>query len=361
MQVVHGGMTDFLTDLPFLTDEHRTALRAADLDTAAAYRHITIARLEAEPFKLSPGKASKLLDAAGVSAGGGPTTVNIAHADPPDLTARIDRALAVAHADPTKAGALVDLAVFRVVLQPDDKINVAETKAMMAHMAAGAEVGSTWKGQRVASTRTLSTPPLWCSPRTGEPLQAGVDKDTDIAWGSLGLDNLRLAAYGYQSGMFGGLPDETVHERMTRDTGAIRAKIAERMKAAGVKPEDMDRVVVFTAKAPEPVRPHRVLRDGSPAGGPSNFAYRPNASTESNLCSLLVAMFDDGQLRRFMRDLSGEFGSALPGSGSMLDLSYAATDLLRRYGWLSSAKDRLRDALLVERPRRATDIMAVLG
>lgn len=207
---------------------------------------------------------------------------------------------------------------------------------MRQHVAAGAPAGATWQGQRIAETATLSTPPVWCSPRTGQPLQAGKDEITDTAWGEFKLDGLREAAFGYESGMFANMPDSFVFEQVRANGLGIRDKIRTRMKALDVTPESMDRVVVFRRQAP--------------AG-----------SLASNLTSLLLRMFDAAELRRFLGYLPDgrAIVLALPGpTASFASIAAEAATYLQRLGLIN--RD-LRDALVAARPRRVDDIDSVFS
>ena len=85
-------MSDFLESCTFLTDTQRQVLRDQDMDSPSAFKHVTLARLEAPPFGFTPGRASKLLDAAGAG-GSSPMTVVHQNAEPVDVSVRIDRAL----------------------------------------------------------------------------------------------------------------------------------------------------------------------------------------------------------------------------------------------------------------------------
>ena len=74
-------MGDFLDSLPFLTPEQRASLRADDLDTAVAFAHVTVSMLQAPPFGLTIGKASRLLAAAQgeAAAAPAPATMVVGH------------------------------------------------------------------------------------------------------------------------------------------------------------------------------------------------------------------------------------------------------------------------------------------
>lgn len=350
-------MPDFIDTCTFLSAEQISTLRSRDLIEAEDFAHVTLARLEAPPFELSTGKASKLLRLAGVS-GTAPVNnhVTIAHAEPADLEARIDAALEAAKRDPSKAGRLVELGVPLVVLAADDRVDPAATKAMLAHGSTGAPVGATWQGQRIAETATLSTPPVWCSPRTRLPLQAGKDEITETPWGELKLDGLREAAFGYREGMFVGMPDDTVFANLRDNALGIRGKIQARMKALGVKPEEMDAIVVFQRRpAPRGDLGHDAIGRAVPLG-------RVGTGTlVSNMSSLFLSLFSVDELRRFLRYLPGgdAITKALPGpNASPAAVATDAVEYLQRNGLI---RRDLRDALVLERSGRAADIDRVFS
>jgi hypothetical protein len=199
----------------------------------------------------------------------------------------------------------------------------------------------------------LSTPPVWCSPRTGQPLQAGKDEITETPWGELKLDGLREAAFGYREGMFVGMPDPQVFVNLRGDVLGIRGKIAARMKALGVKPEEMDAIVVFRQRKP-------LERLEVPVS--HGAARRAGAGTlVSNLASLFLACFSSAELRRFLRYLPGgtDIVAALPGPDASAALFAAeAAEYLQRSGLI---RRDLRDRLRAERPRRADEIDAVFS
>ncbi len=350
-------MPDFIDTCTFLSAEQISTLRSRDLIEAEDFAHVTLARLEAPPFELSTGKASKLLRLAGVS-GTAPVNnhVTIAHAEPADLEARIDAALEAAKRDPSKAGRLVELGVPLVVLAADDRVDPAATKAMLAHGSTGAPVGATWQGQRIAETATLSTPPVWCSPRTRLPLQAGKDEITETPWGEIKLDGLREAAFGYREGMFVGMPDDTVFANLRDNVLGIRGKIVARMKALGVKPEEMDAIVVFQRRAaPRGDMGHDAIGRAVPLG-------RVGTGTLiSNLSSLLLSLFSGDELRRYLRALpdGDTIVAALPGpNSSPASFATEAATYMQRNGLI---RRDLRDRLVAERPRRVDDIDRVFS
>lgn len=355
-------MPDFLESITFISSEQRAALRADDLDTAAAFAHVTVAMLQAPPFGLTIGKASRLLAAAhgDSSALPAPSTMVVNIAEPPDLRTRIERALAAAEVDHGAVGALADLGVERVVLGVDGKVDAAATLAMRAHASTGAPIGQTWQGARIASARSLSTPTVWCSPRTSRPLQGGKDEVTGTEWATLGLDRLRIAAFGYEQEMFVGMTEAAVLEEI-KGKGEMFSRVERRMVALGVKPEDMDRAVVFGARK-EPDAAHPLRRDGAPRPPSALRGGQLTGGTMiANLSGLLLSMFSADEIRRFFRyqPNGSDFAAGLPGStASPAAVAQAAADMLIRHGMLTRS---LRDALVAERPRRADQIDAVFS
>ena len=354
------AMGDFLDTLPFLTPEQRAALRLQDLDTSESFAHITVTVLQAEPIGLTLGKASRLLAAAraGTTATPAPPTINVHVAEPPDQSTRIDKALQAAHDDPAKIGALAELGVTTpLVLQADDRIDVAQTKALRQHLLSGAPVGQTWQGQRIVTARELATPPVWRSPRTGKPLQAGKDEVSGTPWGELKLDGLRVAAYGYREDMFEGLGEAAVFAGLTDPHGNLRGRVEARMRATETAPESMDTSIVYR---PEMAKTY--IRESAPRDlGPLRGGQPPGGSLVSNLTSLLLAMFSGSELRRFLRyrPNGAQIVADLPGeNASPAAFAHAAADYLHRQGLIDRA---LRDALVLERPRRADEIDRVFS
>lgn len=341
--------SDFIDSLTFLTEDECRVLREQDLTAPEDFAHITIPRLEAPPFRLTTGKASKVLRFAKVPVAGAPVVnVSTIHAEPSSHASRVDAALAAAREDVAAAGLLVELGVARVVLGVDDKVSPALTLSMRAQEAAGVPVGATWQGQRVVDTARLASPTVYCSPRDGSPLQAGAGEVSGVMWGELGLDGLRAAAFGYQEGLFEGRPEEAVFAAM-KSGGSLREKVLGRMRALSVKPEAMDRIVVFTPTL-----------QGHVEVGFSRQAPRAGASLVSNLSALFVSAFSIDELRRFITHTIGRaFADVLPGPPvSLATLAFETADKLIRQGYVDRT---LRDALYREHPRKAADIDAVFA
>jgi hypothetical protein len=337
---------DFVDTLDFLSDTQCMRLREADLDVPAAFEHITVEHLLAPPFNLTLGKASRVLAAARAKVS---TTPMFTVAPPAPMSTRIEQALATVAADPAKAGLLVELGVSRVVLGVDDKVSPALTLSMRAQEAAGAPVGPTWQGQRVVETTRLASPTVYCSPRTGSPLQAGADEVSGVLWGELGLDGLRETAFGYEEGLFEGRPEEAVFAAM-KGGGTLREKVLGRMRALSVKPESLDRIVVFT---PTPPQGHVEVSFAQPY-------RRPGRSLVENLSSFFMSAFSADELRRFIAFTIGrDFADSLPAPPtSLATLASEAADKLIRQRYV----DRdLRDALYRERPRKSAEIDAVFS
>ena len=235
----------------------------------------------------------------------------------------------------------------------------AATMAMRAHASTGAPIGKTWQGAKIVSVHALAAPTVWCSPRTSRPLQDGKDEVTETPWGLLGLDGLRVAAFGYEQGMFEGMREDAVLG-VVKQAGELRAQIERRMKALDVKPEDMDPRVVFSARKERPSRveqqlvnhPPRATRDHPPIHGGTAVA---------NLTRLLMGMFSADELRRFLRFRpgGGDFVAGLPGvNASPADVATAAAQQMIAHGMMDRA---MRDALVLERPRRVNDIDTVFS
>ena len=340
-------MPDFVDTLTFLSDGQRQLLREADLDSPAAFEHVEIPHLTAAPFNLTLGKASRLL----ASARAGTSTPVANTVTPPTLmSARVAQALEEVAADPGKAGLLVELGVARVVLGVDDKVSPALTLSMRAQEAAGAPVGATWQGQRVVDTVRLASPTVYCSPRDGSPLQAGAGEVSGVMWGELGLDGLRVAAFGYQEGMFEGRPEEAVFAALRGGAGGevLAERVIARMKALRVNPESLDRVVVFN---PTPSRVE--------VGFHGDRAPKPG-SLVGNLRALLQGAFSADELRRFItHNVGRDFAAGLPAPpASLAELAFATADKLIRHGYIN--RD-LRNALRSERPNKGSEIDAVFS
>lgn len=209
---VYSSMSStWLDSLSFLSDTQRAALRALDLDSPDAVAAFTAERLEAR-VGLSLGNAGRLITAAGAgSKPPPPTSVTVQIAEAPSASARVSAALDAAAADPTRIPGLLEVGVESVVVgtaeRPDDDvINVMATRAALAHAAGGAPIGSTWGGLRVVSVRELTAPKIYCNPRTGRPLQDGRDEISLVPLGELGLEGLRLLAFGARAGFFDNRP-----------------------------------------------------------------------------------------------------------------------------------------------------------
>lgn len=125
--------SDFIDSLTFLTEDECRVLREQDLTAPEDFAHVTISRLEEAPYRLTTGKASKVLRAAKVPMAGAPVVNNVAI--PPSLSNRIDAALLAAREDVAAAGLLVELGVPLVVLAANDTIDVPATKAGRQHLA----------------------------------------------------------------------------------------------------------------------------------------------------------------------------------------------------------------------------------
>lgn len=351
-------MFTWLDSLDFLSPEQRATLAQHDLDTPAAVRSLSAAAIS-EATGLTLGKVGKLLtSAAETHAAAKPDPINVVVSAPVERSRdeRIQSTLAAAAADPTRLAALLDLGVARVVVgtaqDPDsDVVNAEQTRAMLAHAATGAPVGGTWGGLRIVDIADVVSPRIYCNPRTGKALQGGADEISLVPWAQLGLDGLRLAAYGYMRGLFDGRPEDVVFASV-RDDAALRQRIAVMAKAAGDKLDDLDDRLIWRAAKDQPPAPVRDtarsrMRNGQPAASPW-------AAMEE----LLLRRFSGDDMRRFFsNNLGADFCSALPGTNSSpAALANAAVDLIRRRGL---ATPELQRALRAERPRASDEIDAV--
>lgn len=354
---VYSSMSStWLDSLSFLSDTQRAALRALDLDSPDAVAAFTAERLEAR-VGLSLGNAGRLITAAGAgSKPPPPTSVTVQIAEAPSASARVSAALDAAAADPTRIPGLLEVGVESVVVgtaeRPDDDvINVMATRAALAHAAGGAPIGSTWGGLRVVSVRELTAPKIYCNPRTGRPLQDGRDEISLVPLGELGLEGLRLLAFGARAGFFDNRSDELVLNDL-KNSSALRARIAAKAKADGVELASMDALVIWRASRRRPAADI----DDPPAG-----AGAAGGSPLSQLTDLFLSLFSSDEFLRFLR-----FGQAtaalvpeLPsGPVAPAKLFFEAVELMRRRGLINVD---LRERLVAERGRSATRIRDVFA
>lgn len=349
----------WLDSLSFLSDAHREALRKHDLDSPDAVAAFNAEQI-AKAAGLSLGIAGRVVTAA---AGAGskpqppvPTSVTVQLAEAPSASARVAAALDAAAADPTRIAGLLEVGVETVVVgtaeQPEsDAINVMATRAALAHAAGGAPIGSTWAGLRVVSVRELTAPKIFCNPRTGRPLQDGHDELSLVPLGELGLEGLRLLAFGARAGFFDNRSDEIVFQEL-KSLPALRARIVAKAAAERVDLASMDALVVWRA----PTRPSVADIDYPPAGtGPLS------GSPLSHLVELLLSMFSSDELLRFLRfhqDTAGLVRELPSGPVAPATLFSQAVQLMRNRGLLDI---NLRDRLIVERDRHATRIRGVFA
>lgn len=351
-------MPTWLDSLDFLSPDQRATLAQHDLDTPAAVRSLSASAIS-EATGLTLGKVGKLLTAAAEAhAPAKPNPISVVVSAPVERSRdeRIQATLAEAATDPTRLTALLDLGVDRVVVgtpqAPDsDVVNVEQTRAMLAHAATGAPVGATWGGLRIVDIAEVVSPRIYCNPRTSKALQGGADEISLVPWAQLGLDGLRLAAYGYMRGLFDGRPEEAVFASV-RDDAALRQRITVMAKAAGDKLEDLDDRLIWRPAKGQPAAPARDTQRIRMRGGQS--ATSPWIALEE----LLLRRFSGDEMRRlFSNYLGSEFCSALPGTNaSPATLAHDAVDLIRRRGL---ATPELQRALRAERPRAADEIDAV--
>lgn len=176
------GVPDFIDSLPFLSDEQRTKVRAADLDVPAAIVVLSAAEIVTHTG-LTIGKAGLLLThaRAATTAVAGPSTTE---ADRIYQARRgaIELALQALRAEPAphRRKAIRDMGVECVVRDAEGRVNPSGTMAMLADLEDGAPVPKTWQGEQVVPVRDIGLPTVFCHPRTHEVLQGGVPRSPKI-------------------------------------------------------------------------------------------------------------------------------------------------------------------------------------
>lgn len=359
-------MSSFLDEQPYLDTAAKDRLRKLDMDepgAVIAFSPESIARLA----KISPGHAGKLVTAANAARATSTPALTVHMAEPPERAQRIAMALAAAHKDPTNSDALVSLGIMYAVLGADDRLEPAGTETLRVHLAGGGDLPKTWRGKRIIPVTELAAVPIWKSPRTLTALQGGVDElDEDLVWAELGLEGLRLAAFGFgwrpdsssrveTENMFNGFSDVQVFEHI-RDNDKGRKRILDRMKALGVKPEEMDDLVIVGRRKKAPPAKD-AWRDGALEAPP----VIASGNVLRDLPALLSSMFDGSGLRRFVaHGYEGErIASNLPGGNAGLaELAFAVANIYNSWGHVNVD---LRNRLIAERPRKSEEIRRVFA
>ncbi len=344
--------TDFLNTL-YLTDDQRAKLRLVDLDSPAAIVALSAAEIAAHTG-LTIGKAGVVLSAA-QEAQSARRAAAAADRDHEAKQSTLTLALQAVRADPQahRRKALGDLGVQYVVIDGEDKVDVEASCALLRDLENGAPVPQTWQGQRVVRVSELGAPTVFCHPRTGEALQAGVDK-VGVPWGELGLAWLRLAAFAYREDLVHGMTDRAVFEGLRDDVDKLRSKLMGWAKARKADLASLDAVVVYQARPPTPARPVDIYRNSSPHETP--LQQLAVGTVRARLTTLLLACFSSDEMRRFIRYFDEGLAASLPGAtASPMETASAAADLLVPHGRLDRS---LRDRLIAERPRRVNEIDA---
>lgn len=348
---------NFLNTLP-LSDDERTKMRDQDLTTAAAVVALSAAEIAAATgFKI--GKAGAILSAARdvqEAAQQARRDADAADRDYERKKSQITLALQALRADPAphRRKAVTDLGVLFVVLDDGDKVDAADSMALLRDLEDGAPVPRAWQGKRVVKVADLGAPTVFCDPRTGAALQAGVAK-TGVPWGELGLDLLRLAAYGYREGLMHGMTDKAVFQGIRDDVDGLRTRLQQLAKNTRVDLASMDAIVVYKTHkiVDEPAHGGHPLRERQPSSAPPS-----TGTVHTRFTKLLLAGFSDGEIRRLVRYLPDgeELSRGLPGdTASPMAVADAVTGILIRHGRLNRS---LRDVLVAERPKRADEIDA---
>lgn len=341
-------MSSFLDTLTFLTPEQRALLVDNDLDEPSAFQHLShekfVDKFLSPPYGLSEGKVGRLFTATRLqTVSSGPTKVEVTVPAPLSRGEQIERALRTAKLD-----VLRDLGVTHVVA-PKGVLDVDATLELFA--VNPLRMSATWRGKKVVALSDLSGAERYRNPRNGSELQGlgvtGVDEVTGEPWGALGLDGLCVTAYGEGAGFFTGMTDRVVIEAMTVDAMGtrkpLRARIEKRMEETDTKIESLKERVVVQERLPMTNLEHvtgRLLTD---------------------LSALFVALFDASDLKRILQgyNLTSPFCNSISWHGSPANVMHDAADTLIRHGITRTPE--FRAILLSARPRRAADIVAVLG
>jgi len=355
-------MSSFLDTLTFLTDHHRALLHDADLDEPAAFQHLSheafVAKFTSAPYGLSEGKVGRLFTATRLqTVSSGPTKVEVTVPAPLSRGEQIERALRTAKLD-----VLRDLGVTHVVA-PKGVLDVDATLELFA--ANPSRMPATWRGKKVVALSDLSGAERYRNPRNGSELQGlgvtGVDEVTGEPWGALGLDGLCITAYGEGAGFFTGMTDRAVIEAMTVDAMGtrkpLRARIEKRMEETDTKIESLKERVVVQERLPMTNLEHMVPRQVGGEGKMSAVTGR----LLTDLSALFVALFDASDLKRILQgyNLTSPICNSISWHGSPANVMHDAADTLIRHGITRTPE--FRAILLSARPRRAADIVAVLG
>lgn len=344
----------------FLTPEQIKLFEANHLTTPSSFRFVTLAELRAKPFCLPIGLASRVLDAANPSPAAvtsqPPTVVHIAPQQSQEE--RTGPALEAAAKDPSRVKALLDLSVKHVVLAADDRVDPSSSAQLIAHLASGGRLPTTWRGQKIADVRRLSTPPIWCSPRPPHrELQAGADEVSRVMWAALGVDGLRVACHGYARGFFEGMTEPAVFNLLAVPpvgfSGARHKDISDDFDNSGFARTHYDHLLF--------PQPRSTSRDDPPHEDP---VPPVTGQIVRDLSSLLLNIFGSDDLRRVLRDLpdGAKIVNALPGGNAApLVVADAATRILISWGYTSNenAREILITNLVQERPRREAEIRRV--
>ena len=344
---------NFLNTLP-LSDDERTKMRDQDLTTAAAVVALSAAEIAAATgFKI--GKAGAILSAARdvqEAAQQARRDADAADRDYERKKSQITLALQALRADsaPHRRKAVTDLGVLFVVLDDGDKVDAAASMALLRDLEDGAPVPQAWQGKRVVKVADLGAPTVFCDPRTRAALQGGVAK-TGVPWGELGLDLLRLAAYGFREDLVHGMTDKAVFEGIRDDVDGLRTRLQQLAKSTQVDLASMDAVVVY--------KTHKLVDE--PAHGERQPSSTPpsTGTVHTRFTKLLLASFSDSEIRRLVRYLPDgeELSRGLPGdTASPMAVADAATGILVRAAEELSAE--ARRLILAEKTDEARELYA---
>lgn len=268
--------------------------------------------------------------------GGGSTVISLVE---PTVGERIKQHLAgLAGNDMESRGELMNLGVQWVVVGPDNLPIVQATLEMRAQLGNKAPEGGFWVDQPVISINNVGMINFH-SPSTLQLLQSGMDAQSGVPWGSLGLEGLIKARGIYALGMTGGAAEQVVFDDV-RTNGRMTQRVTTRFTG-----DPMLRVRFEQEVAPrqQPGNPAMTGVARAPAGMRRSPIASLNgngkilgSSTSGPLQHVLVEAFSTTDaMRKFAEDACV---GALPGTAATrAELAFAIAAALGRTGKVESA------------------------
>lgn len=335
-------MKHFNREIPGLTKAHKASLKKQGLDDPRRLSRLS-ARDVHEVTDVPLGVCVDLVDAAQAAAG---------LTRPGDLS---DRELIEALARDPKPELVEAAERARLVLVPDAD-GLLDPDGPSADATAHARehgIPPHWHGRPVVRPSTLVTPVRY-SPRTLEPLQAGVDPSTGTHWPTVALADLEVITWAEQLAP----PGVRVTIGRHHDEQLLAASTADEppkwwvVLAAQITDDDRDRARELLTNGRRGGRPRRVAADRPPV------EIDVDCNPEKALYDLLLGLFDSAELSRFLRQNGmTRVLNAIPGEGcSTARRAFEAVSAMRRTGFIGK---RLFTLLLTERPGHASAVLEV--